>query len=227
MLHSSSFDLLPLFQAVGQVFILRNRVRTSQREAVKLKAEFEKAKAQTLAHQEAAEVLNAERRTLKGQVKKLETDLKAKDDRLFALEKERDELLWKTVGLQQQVLNARETAVNEFKASEEFEDDTRRYYVAGFEHFRKRVALAFGDAQDWATVKIIDDEETTIAERDSEEEEEGDDVQSKEQVVIPPDVPSALPSNDQSGGLASGSTEGPAVSMDEGATVPSTDNEAP
>ena len=75
-------------------------------------------------------------------------------------------------------------------------------------------------------MKIIDDEETTIAEGDSEEEEEGDDVQSKEQVVIPPDVPSALPSNDQSGDLASGSTEGPAVSMDEGATVPSTDNEA-
>uniref|UniRef100_A0A2N9J1M0 Transposase (putative) gypsy type domain-containing protein n=1 Tax=Fagus sylvatica TaxID=28930 RepID=A0A2N9J1M0_FAGSY len=202
--HVEDLDLLRLsiqdsLKAAGQMFILGNRT---------------------------AEVLNAERGTLKSQVKKLETDLKAKDDRLSVLEKEREELLRKTVGLQQQVLNARETAVNEFKTSEEFEDDTRRYYVAGFEHFRKKVALAFGDAQDWAMVKIIDDEETTIAEGDSEEEEEGDDVQSKEQVAIPPDVPSALPSNDQGGGLASGSTEGPAASMDEGATVPSTDNEA-
>ena len=208
------------------MFILGNRVRESEHESVKLKVEPEKAKAQTLAHQDTAEVLNAERGILKSQVKKLETDLKAKDDRLFALEKERDELLRKTVGLQQQVLNARETAVNEFKTFEEFEDDTRRYYVAGLEHFRKRVALAFGDAQDWAMVKLIDDEETTIAEGDSEEEEEGDDVQSKELVAIPPDVPSALPSIDQGGGLASGSTEGPAASMDEEATVPSSDNEA-
>jgi vacuolar-type H+-ATPase subunit I/STV1 len=197
------------------MFILGNQVRVSERESVKLKAELEKAKAQTLAHQETAEVLNAERGTPKSQVKKLETDLKAKDDRLSALEKERDELLRKTVGLQQQVLNAWETAVNEFKTSEEFEDDTRCYYVAGFEHFRKRVALTFGDAQDWAMVKIIDDEETTVAEEDSEEEEEGDDVQSKEQVAIPLDVPFALPINDQGGGPASGPTDGQAASMDE------------
>jgi hypothetical protein len=222
-----SSDLLFPVQAAGQVFVLGNRVRMSARESAKLKADLEKANAQSSANQEAMETLNAERGVLKSQMKKLETDLKAKDDRLSALEKERDELVRKTVGLQQQVLNARETAVNEFKASEEFEDDTRRYYVAGFEHFRKRVALAFGDPHDWTTVKIIDDEETTVAEGDSEEEEEGDDVQSKEQVAIPPDVPSAPPSSDQSGGLASGSAGEPAASLDEGATVPSTDKEAP
>uniref|UniRef100_A0A2N9H320 Transposase (putative) gypsy type domain-containing protein n=1 Tax=Fagus sylvatica TaxID=28930 RepID=A0A2N9H320_FAGSY len=229
--HVEDLDLLRLsiqdsLKAAGQVFILGNRVRMSARESAKLKADLEKTKAQSSAHQEAMEVLNAERGTLKNQVKKLEIDLKAKDDRLSALEKERDELLRKTVGLQQQVLNARETAVNEFKTSEEFEDDTRRYYVAGFEHFRKRVALAFGNAHDWALVKIIDDDETTVAEEDSEGEEEGDDVQSKEQVTLPPDVPSALPVDDQGDDPAPGPTDGQAASKDEEATIPSTDNEA-
>ena len=209
------------------MFVVGNRIRSSERESVKLKAKVEKAKSQALAHQETAEVLNAERGTLKGQVKKLETDLKTKDDHLSALEKECDELLRKTVGLQQQVLNARETAINEFKTSEEFEDETRRYYVASFEHFKKRAAFAFGDAHDWTMVKILDDEETTAVEEDNREEEEGNDVQSKECVATPPNVPFAFPSSDQGDGLTAGPTGGQTTSMDEQATLPSTDNEAP
>ena len=75
-------------------------------------------------------------------------------------------------------------------------------------------------------MKIIDDDETIVAEEDSEGEEERDDVQSKEQVAFPPDVPSALPVDDQGDDPAPGLTDGQATSKDEEVTIPSTDNEA-
>ncbi len=122
-----------------------NRLFSSESEFAKLKADLKEAKAQALAHKKVTEGLNAEKGTLRSQVKQLEADFRRKDDLISALEMGCDELLHKTEALQGEVSDAKETAVIEFKASKDFQDATRRYYVVGFEHFRKKAALAFGD----------------------------------------------------------------------------------
>uniref|UniRef100_A0A2N9FWG1 Uncharacterized protein n=1 Tax=Fagus sylvatica TaxID=28930 RepID=A0A2N9FWG1_FAGSY len=172
-------------KAAGPTFVLGNRLRSSRGELAKLKANLEEATAQAQAHKKAAEGLKAEKGSLRSQIKQLEADVKRKDELISALETGRDELLHKTEALQGEISDAKETAVIDYKASEDFQEATRRYYVAGFEHFRKRAALAFGGVQDWSIVKIFDDEETTAVEEGSEDEEEEDVVQSKERVATP------------------------------------------
>uniref|UniRef100_A0A2N9IP19 Transposase (putative) gypsy type domain-containing protein n=1 Tax=Fagus sylvatica TaxID=28930 RepID=A0A2N9IP19_FAGSY len=158
-------------KAAGPTFVLGNRLRSSRGELAKLKANLEEATAQAQAHKKAAEGLKAEKGSLRSQIKQLEADVKRKDELISALETGRDELLHKTEALQGEISDAKETAVIDYKASEDFQEATRRYYVAGFEHFRKRAALAFGGVQDWSIVKIFDDEETTAVEEGSEDEE--------------------------------------------------------
>uniref|UniRef100_A0A2N9H3F0 Transposase (putative) gypsy type domain-containing protein n=1 Tax=Fagus sylvatica TaxID=28930 RepID=A0A2N9H3F0_FAGSY len=119
--------------SVGQVLTVGLKLSSSETELAKAKTGL----ARNVAHAKTIAGLKTERDDLRGQVKKLKTEV--------------------NVGL---------VAISKFKSSDEFQDVTRRYYADGFEHFRKRVFLAFGNVQDWSLVKMFDnDDETTMVER--------------------------------------------------------------
>jgi hypothetical protein len=210
-----SFNIFLNVQAAGPMFVLGNRLHLSGSELAKLKANLEEAKAQPLAHKKVAEGLKVEKGALRSQIKQLEADVKRKEELISALETGRDELLNKTEALQGEISDAKETAVIDFKASEDFQEATRSFYVAGFEHFKKRAALAFEDVHDWSMVKIFDDEETTAVEEDSEDEEGEDVVQSKERVATPSDVPSNTPDGPQGDDSVVSPIDGQVASVDD------------
>ena len=93
----------------------------------KLKANLEEATAQAQAHKKAAEGLKAEKGSLRSQIKQLEANVRRKDELISALETGRDELLHKTETLQGEISDAKETAVIDYKASEDFQERSEEH----------------------------------------------------------------------------------------------------
>uniref|UniRef100_A0A2N9FQK2 Transposase (putative) gypsy type domain-containing protein n=1 Tax=Fagus sylvatica TaxID=28930 RepID=A0A2N9FQK2_FAGSY len=112
---------LEVYDLIDNMDLLRMSIQDSLKKRLRLKAQ---------AHKKAAEGLKAEKGSLRSQIKQLEADVKRKDELISALETGRDELLHKTEALQGEISDAKETAVIDFKASEDFQEATRRYYVA-------------------------------------------------------------------------------------------------
>jgi hypothetical protein len=190
---SSSFIVLKvplpilISQAVGQVLTVGLKLSSSETELAKAKTGL----ARNVAHAKTIAGLKTERDDLRGQVKKLKTEVVENDNLLLLSEESCKAFSDQVKALWEEMKNVGLVAVSKFKSSDEFQDVTRRYYADGFEHFRKRVFLAFGNVQDWSLVKMFDnDDETTMVEGE-EDDDEDEDISSKEATFVPKDVPIA------------------------------------
>uniref|UniRef100_A0A2N9FRQ1 Transposase (putative) gypsy type domain-containing protein n=1 Tax=Fagus sylvatica TaxID=28930 RepID=A0A2N9FRQ1_FAGSY len=106
----------------------------------------------------------------------LRKDLKAREDDTKAAVEAKDKAEADFKHLFGQIEGAKEAAVSDFRASEAFEDINTRYFLSGFEAFRKQAVQRF-PGLDFSALQPYDDEDSVM---DASQDQAGDeDVTSK------------------------------------------------
>ncbi len=120
--------------------------------------------------------LTRERRDALDEVERLKKDLKVRDEDVKATVEAKDKSVADFKDLVGQIEGAKEAAVSEFRASETFEDINTRYFLFGFEAFRKQAVQRF-PGLDFSALQPYDDEDSVV---DVSQDQAGDDdVSSK------------------------------------------------
>ena len=120
--------------------------------------------------------LKRERRDALDEAEKLKKDLKARDEDVKAAVEDKDKAVADFKHLVGQIEGAKEAAVSEFRASETFEDINTRYFLSGFEAFRKQAVQRF-PGLDFSALQPYDNEDSVV---DVSQDQAGDDdVSSK------------------------------------------------
>ena len=120
--------------------------------------------------------LTRERKDALAKVEKLKKDLKVRDDDVKAAVDAKDKAIADLKHLVGQIEGAKEAAVSEFRASEAFEDINTRYFLSGFEAFRKQAVQCF-PGLDFSALQPYDDEDS-VADA-SQDQVSDEDVSSK------------------------------------------------
>uniref|UniRef100_A0A2N9HWS9 Uncharacterized protein n=1 Tax=Fagus sylvatica TaxID=28930 RepID=A0A2N9HWS9_FAGSY len=117
-----------------------------------------------------------ERNDALAESEKLKKDLRVRDDDVKAAVDAKDKAVADLKHLVGQIEGAKEAMVSEFRASEAFEDINTRYFLSGFEAFRKQAVQRF-PGLDFSALQPYDDEDSVA---DASQDLAGDeDVSSK------------------------------------------------
>ena len=120
--------------------------------------------------------LMRERRDALDEANKLRKELKVRDDDVKAAVEAKDKAVAELKHLVGQIEGAKEAAVSEFRSSDAFEDIVTRYFLSGFEAFRKQAVQHF-PGLDFSPLQPYDDVDSVV---DASQDQAGeDDVSSK------------------------------------------------
>jgi ABC-type transporter Mla subunit MlaD len=156
--------------------VMARRCASVEEDLAMLRAKSIADEAEMKSVKRAVMELTRERKEALAEAEKLRTELKARDDDVKAAVDAKDKAVADLKHLVGQIEGAKEAAVSEFRASEAFEDINTRYFLSGFEAFRKQAVQRF-PGLDFTALQPYDDEDSVAGV--SQDQAGDDDVSSK------------------------------------------------
>uniref|UniRef100_A0A2N9G3V7 Transposase (putative) gypsy type domain-containing protein n=1 Tax=Fagus sylvatica TaxID=28930 RepID=A0A2N9G3V7_FAGSY len=165
-----------LMQGLTEAMVMARRCASVEEDLALLQAKSITDEAEMKNVKRAVMELTRERKEALAEAENLRKELKARDDDVKAAVDAKDKAVADLKHLVGQIEGAKEAAVSEFRASEVFEDINTRYFLSGFEAFRKQAVQRF-PGLDFSALQPYDDEDSVA---DVSQDQAGDeDVSSK------------------------------------------------
>uniref|UniRef100_A0A2N9GQ91 Transposase (putative) gypsy type domain-containing protein n=1 Tax=Fagus sylvatica TaxID=28930 RepID=A0A2N9GQ91_FAGSY len=165
-----------LMRGLTEAMVMARRCASVEEDLATLRAKSMADEAEMKNAKRAVMELTRERKEALAEAEKLKKELKARDDDVKAAVDAKDKVVADLKHLVGQIEGAKEAAVSEFRGSKAFEDINTRYFLSGFEAFRKQAVQRF-PGLDFSALQPYDDEDSVA---DVSQDQAGDeDVSSK------------------------------------------------
>ena len=128
---------------------------------VTLRAKLIADKAEMKNSKRAVAELTKDRKEALIELEKVKAELKARDGDLKVAVEAKDKVVADLHHLVGHIEGAKAATVSEFRASEAFDDINTRYFLSGFEAFRKQATEHFPDL-DFSVFQPYDDEDSVV-----------------------------------------------------------------
>uniref|UniRef100_A0A2N9I6G8 Transposase (putative) gypsy type domain-containing protein n=1 Tax=Fagus sylvatica TaxID=28930 RepID=A0A2N9I6G8_FAGSY len=177
--HTEDLSLLmvhSLMRGLTEAMVMARRCASVEEDLAMLRAKSIADEAEMKNAKKAVMELTRDRKEALNDAEKLKKELKARDDDVKAAVDAKDKAVADLKHLVGQIEGAKEAAVSEFRASEAFEDINTRYFLSGFEAFRKQAVQRF-PGLDFSALQPYDDEDSVAGV--SQDQAGDEDVSSK------------------------------------------------
>uniref|UniRef100_A0A2N9HNE9 Transposase (putative) gypsy type domain-containing protein n=1 Tax=Fagus sylvatica TaxID=28930 RepID=A0A2N9HNE9_FAGSY len=144
--HTEDLSLLmvhSLMRGLTEAMVMARRCASVEEDLAMLRAKSIADEAEMKNAKKPVMELTRDRKEALNEAEKLKKELKARDDDVKAAVDAKDKAVADLKHLVGQIEGAKEAAVSEFRASEAFEDINTRYFLSGFEAFRKQAVQRF------------------------------------------------------------------------------------